>query len=160
MRALAFLIVGVGLLAGAGEPAGNEAKQTLDSLQGHWTMVSFEVNGEAIPEEQVKTGSLVVEQDRYTPSLGARRASFSIQLDPAPDPKAIDFTPTEGPEKGKTLKGIYMLAGDRFTVCRGLTDANVRPTEFATGAESGSSLVVWRRRKPAEERPAIEREKP
>ena len=66
-------------------------------------------------------------------------------LDPAPDPKAIDFTVTDGPHKGTTLKGIYTLMGDQFTVCRGLTAENVRPTEFATGAESGSSLVVWKR---------------
>jgi uncharacterized protein (TIGR03067 family) len=153
MRRIALLLLGLGLMAGADEPTSLEARKTLDALQGHWAMVSFEVNGETAAEEQVKTGRLVVEQDRYLPVLGDRRASFSIQLDPAPDPKAIDFTFTDGPEKGKTLKGIYSLVGSRFTVCRGLTADNVRPTEFATGAESGSALVVWTRAQPPEKGP-------
>jgi uncharacterized protein (TIGR03067 family) len=145
MRWIALLALGVARLAGADEPIGIEARKTLDALQGRWTMVSFEVNGESIPEEQVTTGSLVVEHDRYMPALGDKRASFSMKLDPAADPKAIDFTVTDGPQKGTTLKGIYTLMGDQFTVCRGLTPENVRPTEFATGAESGSALVVWKR---------------
>jgi uncharacterized protein (TIGR03067 family) len=135
-------------MAGAGEPGTKEARKTLDAIQGHWTMVSFEVNGEAVGEEQIKTGRLVVERDRYMPALGEQRGSFSILLDPAPDPKAIDLTFSDGPQKGKTLKGIYKLEGNRFTVCRALTPDNVRPTEFATGAESGSALVVWTRSQP------------
>ena len=113
-------------------------------------MISFEVNGEAVSEEQVKTGSLVIEQGRYRPALGNRQAVFVIELGPAMSPRPIEFTFTEGPEKGKSLKGIYELNGDRLTICRGLTPDNVRPTEFATGAESGSALVVWKRAKSAE----------
>ena len=146
MRGIALLALGVGLLSSAEEPPGSGAKQTLDALQGRWTMVSFEVNGESLPEEQVKTGSLVVEQDLYKPTLGERRASFSIQLDPAPDPKAIDFTFTEGPEKGKAALGIYELTADTYKVCIGMA-GKPRPKAFVSKPGSGHVLEVLKREK-------------
>src|SRR4051812_24966098 len=77
MRGVGLLAVVVGLVAGADEPGQGEARRDLDALQGRWAMVSFEVNGEAVPPEQVKAGRLVVEGDRYTPELGDRRTTFS-----------------------------------------------------------------------------------
>src|SRR5262245_61121699 len=47
----------VALLAiGADEPKPDAVAKDLEAMQGIWTMVSFEVNGEALPEGQVKTG--------------------------------------------------------------------------------------------------------
>jgi uncharacterized protein (TIGR03067 family) len=120
----------------------------LKSMQGNWTMVSFEVNGEATPDDQVKQGRLSVAKDVYTPTLGGRSMAFTLLLNPEKTPKTFDLTVRDGANKGRTYKGIYKLDGDTLTMCRALTEETERPTEFSTGAESGCSLVVWRRAKP------------
>lgn len=108
-------------------------------------MVSFEVDGDAVPEEQTRSGRLTIEKDVYAPTLGGRSQSFTIALDPEKDPRAFDLTGRDGPNVGRVFKGIYKLSGDTLTMCRGVTAETERPVEFATGAETGHSLVVWRR---------------
>src|SRR5215217_1304272 len=97
----------------------DEAARDLEAMQGAWSMVSFELNGEAVPEEQVKAGRLVVKGDKYAPTLGGRTTAFTIVLEPSTAPRAIDLTPDDGPARGQTLRGIYNLDRDMFTVCRG-----------------------------------------
>lgn len=125
----------------------DEPKDDLPSIQGTWTMVSFEVNGEAVPDGQVKMGRLVVLKDIYELTFGGRTRSFTIVLNPEPNPRTFDLTARDGPNTGRLFKGIYKVEGDTLTMCRGVTEAAERPTEFSTGAESGHSLVVWRRAK-------------
>ena len=103
------------------------------------------VNGEEVPADQVKTGALVVEDTDYRPKLGANAATSTIKVDSSKTPKEIDFTYTSGSQNGKTVKGIYKVAGDDLTICRGLTDRDDRPTDFAAPADSGRLLVVWKR---------------
>ena len=57
------------------------------------------------------------------------------------------MTFTDGDQKGKTVKGIYKVNGDDLTICRGLTEMEARPTEFAAPVDSGLLLVTWKRSK-------------
>jgi uncharacterized protein (TIGR03067 family) len=59
--------------------------------------------------------------------------------------KTIDMTIVAGKEKGKVYHGIYRLDGDMYTICRNFEPNKDRPTEFATKADSGLMLVVWKR---------------
>ena len=130
--------------------AAADPKGDMERLQGHWVMVSLEIDGETVPDEQVESGRLVVEGNRYRPTIGGNAYPETFTLDPAQTPKAIDFTYTDGPRKGETVRGIYTLEGDRYMMCRSLRAEDERPREFATGAESGRVLVVWKRDSPAE----------
>src|SRR4051794_5774781 len=105
MRRIRWLALAAGLLIGADEPKPDAAAKELEALQGTWTMVSFEANGAAVPEEQVNTGRLVVKGNTYTPTLGDKRVTLTIVLDPSQTPCTIDLTPVEGPQKGQSLKG-------------------------------------------------------
>lgn len=127
---------------------GNDEPDDLERVQGTWTMVSFEVDGESVPQDQVKGGRLVVAKDVYTPMFQGRTTAFTVVLNPEKDPKTFDLTVREGAGRGRLFKGIYKLEGDTLTVCRAMMEEAERPTEFATGAESGQSLVVWRRAQP------------
>src|SRR5205823_3543565 len=60
------------------------------------------------------------------------------------EPRPIDFTYDEGPQKGETVRGIYKLEGQALTICRGLTAGEARPDAFAAPADSGRILVVWK----------------
>lgn len=126
----------------------SDKKDDLDAIQGTWTMVSFEVNGESVPENVIETGRLEIKKDVYTPKLGEQTQWFTIVLSAEKDPKTFELTARNGANSGGLFKGIYKLDGETLTMCRALTEQDPRPTEFATGAESGHSLVVWRRSKP------------
>jgi uncharacterized protein (TIGR03067 family) len=148
MRRIGWMVVALGVMIGADEPSKNDAMKDEDSLRGTWTMVSFVINGEKVPEDQARTGSLVIKGDEYRPRFGANAAIAKITIDASKNPKAIDFTFTAGPQKGKTARGIYKLDGGTLTVCRGTTEGEARPSDFSAPAESGLLLVVWKRAVP------------
>jgi uncharacterized protein (TIGR03067 family) len=150
MRSIGLVAMSVALLAGADGPEGVGAKGDRERLQGSWAMVSLEINGEKAPEEEVKAARLFVEGGRYTPVFDERIISESFTLHPELTPKAIDFTYTDGPRKGETVKGIYKLEGDTYVMCRAIKADDARPKEFATRSDSGLALVVWRRTTPAD----------
>ena len=72
------------------------------------------------------------------------RDKAKITLDPAKEPKTIDYEMTEGVTKGKTQLGIYELDGDTFKSCFGSPGAE-RPTDFTTKPGDGRTLSTWKR---------------
>jgi uncharacterized protein (TIGR03067 family) len=148
MRSKRWLL-GLVLLLGAAGPVKDDANNDADGLQGSWTMVLVFINGEELPAEQVRSGQLVIDDNQYRAQLGANTSTSTIKVDSSKTPKQIDFTFTDGDQKGKTVKGIYKLGSDGLTICRGLTEMETRPTEFAAPVDSGLLLVVWKRSKTA-----------
>jgi uncharacterized protein (TIGR03067 family) len=146
MRSTGWFL-GLLLLLGAAEPFKDDAKNDADSLQGGWTMALAFINGEELPAEQAKSAQLVIEDDRYHAKLGAAASTSTIKVDASKSPKEIDLTFIDGDQKGKTVKGIYKLSGDDLTICRGLTEMEARPTDFAAPVDSGLLLVTWKRSK-------------
>jgi uncharacterized protein (TIGR03067 family) len=144
MREIGFAALVLVLLAGADD----ESTRDLAAMQGSWTMVSSEVNGESTSDQAVATGRLAVTNDHYAMTGDGRQTSFTFRLEPSTDPRAIELTIETGPAKGQIIKGIYKINDDLFTVCHGLTPRDDRPVEFSTGAESGHTLIVWRRARP------------
>ena len=159
MRSKVWLL-GLTLLLGAAAPGQNDAKTDLGPIQGGWQLVLVFINGEELPADQVKTGELVVEDDQYRAKLGANASTSRIKVDPSRAPKEIDWTFTDGDQKGKTVKGLYKVTGDDLTICRGLTEMEARPTEFAAPLDSGLLLAIWKRSKSfvSEKGKAIEEE--
>ena len=110
------------VLGGRSAPRTSDSQDDLEPLQGGWTMVLVFRNGEEVPADQAKSGELVIEDQDYRAKLGGKRASATIKVDSSKSPKEIDFTYTDGPRTGKTVKGIFKIFGDDLTICRGLTD--------------------------------------
>jgi uncharacterized protein (TIGR03067 family) len=127
------------------EPAAEAPTVDQGKLQGTWQVVSQEADGEQGPDEIARRLRYVFQGDRLLiepaePGIGA----MSYQLDPTKEPRAIDLTFAEGPQDGKSLFGIYLLAGDDLKICLG----QKRPTTFATEPGSGLALIVLRRPRP------------
>jgi uncharacterized protein (TIGR03067 family) len=68
-----------------------------------------------------------------------------MKLDPSKKPKASETAYTQGPDQGKTFKGIYQFDGDTVKFCRAGSPDDATPTEFKTKAGSGRFLAVYRR---------------
>jgi uncharacterized protein (TIGR03067 family) len=145
MRATVPMIVVLALVGAAG--AQDAMKKEMAQLEGEWSMVSGEANGLSMPKETVSNGKRVAKDGETTIIIGGQiyfKAKFSI--DPTKKPKAIDYTMTEGPTKGKTHLGIYELDGDTVKFCFAAPGKD-RPTEFTAKEDSQRTLSVWKRNK-------------
>jgi len=142
--ALPILIAGFLLAA---DDAKDAAKADQDNLQGTWKMDSIEIGGQEVPEDVLKEFQLSIQGDKYTVKRGDDTIVVAtFKLHPTKKPKAIDFTPTEGDNKGKTFHGIYALERDTLKLCRHQQPEEKRPTEFKVDGEM--LLVVWKKDKP------------
>jgi uncharacterized protein (TIGR03067 family) len=138
---------GLIFLLGFARTVMSQAPDDVEPLQGGWTMVLVFRNGEEVPADQAKSGELIVEDQEYRARLGELAVTATIKLDSSKAPKEIDLTFTSGEQKGKTVKGIFKIAGDDLTICRGLSENEARPSEFAAPVNSGLLLVTWKRSK-------------
>jgi uncharacterized protein (TIGR03067 family) len=126
---------------------GRQREEEMAALEGNWSMVSGEANGVAMPEATVKSGKRAAKDGETTITMGGRvyfKAKFTV--DPSKKPKAIDYTMTEGPTKGKTHLGIYEVDEDTVKFCFA-APGKERPTEFTAKEGSQWTLSVWKREK-------------
>jgi uncharacterized protein (TIGR03067 family) len=102
-----------------------EAKGKRSSLDAIWS---------------VQKGEIVLKDH---PTDSPDEWGYSVNL--ATTPRQIDFRPTTGPAKGKTLKGVYVIEKDRLTVCYvspRTDDPEKQPRP--TNVEPGPDRVVLR----------------
>ncbi len=142
MRGMLLLVPVVIALSNAGTENGG---QDLDKLQGVWTVVAAERNGRTEPEEEFQNDLVTIKKAEMTVARkGSVRNIYRIKLDPAKTPGQIDLIGVTGLDEGKTLRGIYRLEGDRWTLCAGTQQ---RPTEFKSKEDSTLRLTTLKRKK-------------
>ena len=126
----------------------NEAvKKDKAQLQGEWTMVSGERDGQAFSADFMKDSKRVAKGDETTVMLQGQlfmRAKFT--LDPSKSPKTIDYSVTGGPYAGKTQLGRYELDGDKVKFCFS-TPGEERPPDFTTKPNDRRTFSLWKREK-------------
>lgn len=128
-----------------GDPSAPDVKQDMARLEGEWSMVSGEIDGQQLPEESRQGAKRVAKAGETTVTINGEifmKAKFTI--DPRKKPKTIDYLFTEGPTKGKRQLGIYELDGDTVKFCFSGPDKE-RPSEFSTQEGSNRTLSVWKR---------------
>jgi uncharacterized protein (TIGR03067 family) len=144
----AALIVAAGAGLAADDAKEAAVRKELPKFEGAWRVTSLEVDGTKLPEDQVKqmAARLVIHGDQFTFHEGANPTKGTFKVDPTTKPKQIDITFSDGPQKGQTIKGIYELEGDTYTVCIDIAGKG-RPTALAAKAGSGHGLEVLKREK-------------
>jgi len=116
-------------------------------LNGTWVLVRGEQDGKPLPQDAIQGIKMVIDGDKHTLVVGGDKTVNTHHLDPTTKPKSIDAKPTAGPYKDMTLRGIYRLEGDEFTVCFA-APGKERPKEFTTKSGTGTFVHVWKRQKP------------
>src|SRR5438270_744023 len=143
MRTLLALAVPVLLVAA--EPAADAVKKDMTALEGDWTMVSAERDGQAVPEEYVKSAKRVFKDGTVKVSFGDMVfMEAKVTVDPSKKPKHMDYEVTDGPSKGQKHLGIYEIDGDTIKFCFASAEQG-RPADFTAKEGSGRTMSVWKR---------------
>lgn len=126
----------------------SDLKSERDRHQGTWLVNSFIMDGTEAASEVVGSIRRIVEGDHVVWKRdGKSFAGTTVELDPTPDPKAIDVIPDGGKLKDKRVLGIYKLDGDILTICMASPKQD-RPKEFTAKKGSGKTLMTFKREKP------------
>ncbi len=153
MKRLSGSVVGLVLALGAWSgPARAAAPPPLPgaadvrAVQGSWKMVFAAAAGRALPPEDFAGHRLVFSRDSYTYFKEEDKVHDhgSYRLGATARPRAIDISEDQGPNKGLTSRGIYLLDGDTLIVCYNLPHM-ARPTEFTSRPGSSIFLFIYRR---------------
>lgn len=117
----------------------------LDAMQGTWNLVSAMEDGKALPKEDVKQTTIVVEGNTFRfPGLAedATSREGTFKLDATKNPKEMD---SASAEKEVSL-GIYELEPDSYKICFAPA-GKPRPTKFSSEPGTGQILQFWERQK-------------
>jgi uncharacterized protein (TIGR03067 family) len=127
----------------SGDGAG-ALKKELALLEGEWSMVSAEHAGQVVPETMLKSWKRVARGNETTVTFAGQvmlKATFTV--DTSKQPKFIDYTLADGPNKGKQQFGIYELKGDTLRFCFAAPGKD-RPSDFTTKPGDDRTLSTWR----------------
>lgn len=118
--------------------------QDLDLLQGSWTVIALEVEGQKMSDAMLVNARIVVKGNRFsTTGMGAVYKG-ALELDATTSPRQLNMKFDAGPEKGNTNPCIYELDGDTWRICLA-TRGTVRPSSFASTPGSGFALKTLTR---------------
>ena len=119
-----------------------DSKVELAKFNGTWELLSVVADGKEIPQENLKSIRVVIQDGKHTVLMGQTVIAKEIpfMIDSSRDPKTmVDTLPD-----GKTIKGIYKLEGDTLTSCVATVDQD-HPKEFSSKTGSGYTLRVFKR---------------
>jgi uncharacterized protein (TIGR03067 family) len=133
----------VTLLVAADAPKGDDPAKK-DKLEGSWAATAMERGGQPAPPELVKGLKLTFKGDKVTLLMEGENKEATYKADSTKKPATLDITPTDGPEKGKTMKGIFVIEGDTLKIAMPEGEGE-RPTEFVTKSGSSTTLVTLKR---------------
>jgi len=125
--------------------AADAPKNDLGKLEGRWYGGIWTFNGYPALVVNTKDPAATFDVTRDTAALRIRpgtlkRWSYSVVLDGTPT--AIDMTIAEGPEEGKTQRGIYKIEPNKYgggyylTLCVAKPGAD-RPERFVGKSDEG-----------------------
>lgn len=147
MKRLCFLVLVLALAAGAEEAKEDAAAEDLKRMQGDWVVVSMEVDGMKVPDDDAMALFRSVKGDRYTVSRYRKVVGKgTIKLDAAKKPRTIHALPAGVTDKAKSLLGIYEFEGDKLKLCFS-APGMARPAEFSAKEDSGHTLTIWQSEK-------------
>lgn len=121
-------------------------KKDRKKIEGNWRVIALVVNGDKASEEDANKIKVVNSSDG-TWSLfyeGKEISNGTSTIDPAKQPKSIDFTATDAQGKVDRYLGIYKLDGNTRKMCF-VASGKERPTEVASAPSSEITLVTFER---------------
>ena len=141
------VVIGTLVTTGAAAQSDSAAKADVARLQGVWSMVAAESDGQRFTGLMLAGSRRVAIGNETTVHIGGAlfmKANFAV--DPSKKPKAIDYKVTGGATAGKTQLGIYDVRGDTVQFCFA-EPGTARPVDFTAAPGSKRMCSVWKREK-------------
>ncbi len=143
-------VVGLACLVGAATaPAADPALAAeTKKLEGVWAPIENILNGVPTPEAVLKPRRETIKGGTYEGTVDGKREAAGTWKFVAKKGKVlhIDLTATDGPNKGKSVRGIAEFVGDDgWRLCMPTEPDGERPTEFASKKGSGLVLRTYKR---------------
>jgi uncharacterized protein (TIGR03067 family) len=141
-----MLALVAGFLVAAEAPE-DAVKKATEKLKGTWLVESLLKDGKA-PSDLKGGEKFIITENKVSVSMNEHSVDyFSFTIDPTQKPATMDVKLFDGPDKGKVIKAIYSLEGDKLSLCIALPGDD-RPAKFSGDKGTGASLVVLKRKKP------------
>lgn len=139
-----FAVLMFALAVVVAQPSDDAVKKDLKEFQGKWSPEFAQGNdGKALPEEELKELSLVVEGNKFTLKTKESTIEGEFKIDPTKKTKTIDVFIGEDKTKPIVL-GIYEIKGNTRRSC--FSDVGKeRPDAFRK--EKGYLYLEWKRAK-------------
>jgi len=118
----------------------------LKALDGTWTLAGREREGQAVPREQLPKEMLVIQGGKYTWHTEQGEEKGTVEVQPFRRPEAIVLTAEGGPGHGP-VTGVYVLEGDKLTVCLPPADGTEPPPTALTTNGNKCTLSTFERAK-------------
>jgi uncharacterized protein (TIGR03067 family) len=144
---LAAVASAVGGAAQTNDTKAAAIRADYDALTGTWQLVWSVVDGEPVPEDEVKKTVLITDHDefRFPADAGVGTAPLGkFTIDPFNKPKQVDSTSFSGPEKGQVSLGIYEVIDAQNKRACWAKPGRPRPTSFESTPGSGWTVQYWR----------------
>lgn len=115
-----------------------------DAIHGTWIPIEAILEGKLLPAEGLEGMVLSIGGSSYSIAAQGSLDKGTIALDSAAFPLRLDLTGTEGPNRGRTQRAIYEIAGDWMRICYSL-DGPAHPAGFNAAEGERAFLVTYRR---------------
>ena len=115
-----------------------------DAIRGTWIPVEAILEGKKLPDEGLEGMVLTIDRDAYSLHAQGSIEKGTVAIDSAAYPLGMDLTGTDGPNRGRTLRAIYEIAGDWMRICYAI-DGPARPARFEASEGERAFLVTYRR---------------
>jgi uncharacterized protein (TIGR03067 family) len=123
----------------------DDAEKALKEMEGTYSLKSLTKGGKAAPAEVIaEFKEMMIKGDKITLKLKDKDQIARLKLDPTKKPAHLDLTPTEGPEKDKTMKGIYKYEKGTLTIALARNDGD-RPKDFKEESDEVGTIVFQKK---------------
>ncbi len=125
-----------------------QIEQDYTRLSGTFRVLSGIIDGKKVPDAVRQQTVLVTDRNKFTVSdrgSAGTSAEGTFTIDPTKSPKTADSVQGTGPDKGKTMLGIYEIIDDNHKRACWAPVGKPRPTSFTSESGSGHILQIWER---------------
>jgi uncharacterized protein (TIGR03067 family) len=142
-RILAAVVLGA---AFTGLAVADDSEKALKDLEGVYGLKSLTKGGKSAPAEVIaEFKEAIIKGDKITLRIGSEDKVAKIKIDPSKKPAHIDLTPTEGPEKDKTMQGIYRYEKGTLTITMA-REGGDRPKDFKSEGDEIATIVFQKKK--------------
>ena len=122
-----------------------EAVEKDPALRGKWLLLQIDRGGKDIDLDHLEGSVREMGEETYSlKPLEGETITGKYSVDARAKPKTLDMVVDNGRFKGKTLKGIYRIEGDRLTISFG-TPGEPRPAALDSTPGTQHTVAVHKR---------------